>query len=436
MESNNLFNKGLNKDINHLNLPKGAYSDALNVRLINDADSTSMSINNILGNDFKITIPSSPAIQRVDITTAGNSTLTINGQTGGSAFNTTGKDGEDLYNYIVNDGAYTLLGVQYNVYYDGNHITIVQIDPFGIPLIGVTGGLSIVLNSAGTYYVPAQNNLEVIGSVVIRNDIYLFTTNNTTKNPGGQSNDSSLPVDPSSIGQIWKMTYDRVNLTVNPLELIYSNYLDFSTFYAIAPSATLGRYENTSTQRIYWTDNFNKLRSLNVANPQVLALDITILNIVPAVDFDIPLLQSMQSSGVSNLKVGVIQCAYRLKNTGGAVTTFSALSNIVTLVHPSESTATGGSGFKDYVGSVLGTSISKTINWKINNLDRDFDRIEVAIVFRESLTATPIIEVLDDAPITADDYTVIYDGSQNTIEITLGEFLALSGAIHRIRIRC
>lgn len=428
MESINQFNKGLNKDINSLNKPKGSYEDAQNIRLINDADSTSLSINNILGNDYKVTIPDSPVIQRIDITSAVvGSNITINGQIG-AGFDTTGKDGEDLYNYILNDGSYTLLGVQYNVYYDGNHITIVQISPFGIPLIGIVGGLSIITNSVGSYYVPAQTNLEVIGSVVIRDDIYLYTTNNTSLNPGGHSNDSSLAADPSSIGQIWKLTYDKITLAVNTPELIYSNYIDFSTYYAIPPSATLGRYENSLTQRIYWTDNFNKLRSLNVTDPNTLAFDPSILNIVPAVDFDIPILQSMQASTGNDLEAGVIQCAYRLKNTGGAVTTFSELSNVVCLVQPNEANNTGGAGFVGYYGNTQSTLVSKVLNWKIDNIDRDFDRIEIAIIFRDSLTGTPTISLLDDAPITGDDYTVIYDGTQNTTTLTLSEFLALSGA--------
>ena len=425
MESSNGFKKGLNKDVNPLNQPKDTYKDALNIRLVNDADSTTLSANNIKGNVLSTTIPDSPLIQRVDITGTTASNLTIAGQVG-AGFTTSGSTGEDLYNYLVNDGNYTNLGVTYNVYYHGNHIVVVPISPNAAPTITASTA-DLTVNSG---YVPSQSNLEVIGSVTIRDDIYLFTTNNTSKNPGGHSPDSSLPVNGPSIGQIWKMTYDKVSLAVPTLTLIYSNYIDFSTYYAIPPSATLGRYENSTIQRIYWTDNFNKLRSLNVADSNSLALDPTILDITPAADFDIPKLQSLEASSGNNLKVGVIQCAYRLKNTGGAVTTFSALSNVVTLVTRTESTQVygGGSTWAGYTGSNAGTAVSKVITWQIDNLDRDFDRIEVAIIFRDSLTSTPIIEVLDDVPITGDSHTVVYDGTQDTIEITLSEFLALSGS--------
>ncbi len=426
MESINQFNKGLNKDINPLSNPKGSYIDAQNIRLINDAETTSLSLNNILGNDFKLTIPDSPLIQKISINSqAAAQNITISAQTG-LGFSTSGATGEDVYNYIINDPAYTLCAQNvgassptYNIYYNSNYIIVIPI-VFSVTLwITVTAALT--LNNS---YIPAQTGLEVIGSTTIRDDIYLFTTNNTTKNPGGHAFDSSLPTDPSSIGVIWKLEYDKVTL-VSTITLIYANYLDFSTYWCIAPSACLGRYENGSIQRLYWTDNFNKLRSLNVKDSQALALDISILDILPAVDFDIPLLQQLQSNGTTNGKVGVIQCAYRLKNTGGNITTFSELSNVVTLVNRDEANT---NVWSNYIGSNIGQTLSKQIVWKIDNIDRDFDRIEACIVFRDSLTGSPVIELLDDAPITSDSYTVIYEGTQtNTTPVTLIEFLAMSG---------
>jgi len=430
MESVNNFSKGMNKDINPLNSPKGNYIDAQNIRLVNDAETTSLSLNNILGNDYQLTIPDSPLIKKVSIISeAAGQNLIIAGQSG-TGFSTIGATGEDLYNYIVNDAAYTLcaqnIGASsptYNIYYNSNYIIIV---PIGTAIINIIStGLSLSVNNS---FILAQTNLQVIGSVPLRDDIYLYTTSNTTKNPWGKSNDSSLPVDPSSVGVIWKLVYDRVTLVVQPLELIYASNLDFSTYYAIPPSACLGRYENTEIQRLYWTDNFNKIRSLNVADPQAMAYDVSILDITSSVNFDIPKLQSLQASTANDLEVGVIQCAYRLKTTGGAITAFSELSNVVTLVGANEANQTYGTGFWFYIGSAIGTAITKVITWEINNLDRDYDRIEVAIVFRDSTTGTPVISLLDDAPILSDNYTVVYDGTQDTTPVTLNEFLALSGS--------
>jgi len=426
MESLNSFNKGMNKDTNPLNIPKGSYIDANNVRLINDAGNTSMSINNVLGNDYQLTIPDSPLIQKITIVAEAVSNLVLDGQTGSAALNTAGATGETLYDYVVNDVNYTNCAQNvgasnptYNIYYNSNYIIVVPIiSSYYVP---IAVGASFTLDSS---FVLPQTGLEVIGSTTIRDDIYLYTTNCDDKNPGGHSIDSSLAVDPSSVGVIWKMTYNKITSVVDPLELIYAGYIDWSTYYAIPPSATLGRYENSSIQRLYFTDFYNKLRSLNVGDPQCLAFDPSVLDVSPSTDFDIPLLQSLQSSSGNDLKVGTIQCAYRLKNTSGAITTFSELSNIVTLVPHNETTKP----FKDYIGGTIGTAVSKQIVWEINNLDRDYDRIEAVVLFKESPTGTPIISLLPDAPISGDSYTVVYDGTQDVTPVTLNEFLALSGS--------
>ena len=57
MESVNSFNKGMDLDTNPLNLEKGKYKEASNIRLINDVGSTSSSVNNIKGTLFDQTIP-------------------------------------------------------------------------------------------------------------------------------------------------------------------------------------------------------------------------------------------------------------------------------------------------------------------------------------------------------------------------------------------
>ena len=49
MESINTFSKGMDLDINPLNLDKTKYREANNVRILNDVGSTSFSISNVKG---------------------------------------------------------------------------------------------------------------------------------------------------------------------------------------------------------------------------------------------------------------------------------------------------------------------------------------------------------------------------------------------------
>lgn len=425
MESINNFNKGMDSDTNPLNIEKGKYIEASNVRIINDINGTSHSVNNIKGNEFNITIPDTFVVQQifVDRTIIGSIFITffISGApitTAGSFDVTASSTAEDLYNFLINDtNILPFIGVDFDIYFNSLYVLLNPLTS-GSVIISIIGGLIIDDN-----FIPAQTDLEIIGSVNIREDIYLFTTNNTTKNPGGHT--VSLAVDPSSVGQIWKYEYDKITLA-GTLILIYNNYVDFTTYNAITPTAATGRYENSGIQRVYWTDFYNKLRSLNVANPQAFALELSILDVTPAVDMDRPIMTDIGLSS-SSIKVGVYQSAYRLKNTGGATTNFSELSDLVYVV-PSydEHNAVGGAEFKDYVGGNAGSGAGKQITWTISNLDTDFDRIEIAIIFKANLNDVPTIFIVEDEPVSGETHTVIYDGTQDEIPLTLSEFLALS----------
>ena len=420
MESIQNFNKGMDLDTNPLNIEKGKYREANNIRIVSDVSSTSFSVNNIKGNLNNITIPDTLDCQKIEIIDyLVTQDLTINGIT--MSFSTVGMTPQSLYDIIFAacTGAIT---VDYNVYVGNSYLFVVPTFTTATALVITSTTTALLIDPT---FVPAQTGLEVIGSSTLRDDIYLFTTNNTAKNPGGHN--PSLTTDASSVGQIWKYVYDKITLA-GTLTLVYNNYVDFSTYYAIAPTATTARYENGFTQRIYWTDNFNKLRSLNVADVNSLAFDVTVLDIRPSVDFDIPLLTDIRNSSGA-VKAGYYQCAYRLKNTGGAETNYSELSLGVNVVGTDESSNTGGGGpFSDYVGSVSGYVTAKQITWEINNLDRDFDRIEIAIVYRESFGAPASVITISDEPLNADKFIVVYDGTEDEAIVTLDEFLALSGA--------
>lgn len=431
MESIQNFNKGMDLDTNPLNIEKGKYQEANNIRIVSDVSSTSFSVNNIKGNLNNITIPDTPDFISIKITdfniavqdliiTSVSSTITIAEL--GASFSTAGLTPESLYNYIVNDGAYSFLGTNYNIYVGASYLVIVPMPGWTVTASTTSTPTGLGINNT---FVPAQTGMEIIGSANLRDDVYLFTTNSTAKNPGGH--DASLTTDASSVGQIWKYTYDKITLA-GTLTLIYNNYVDFTTYHAIPPSATTGRYENATTQRVYWTDNFNKLRTINVADPDAMAIDVSVLNSVALLDTDVPILQTISNTGGGTIKVGAYQAAYRLTNTGGGVGNFSELSNIVYVTTGDEGTSVNGDNFEKYYGGTTGSVVSKLITWKIDNIDQDFDRIEVAIVYRENATAPATVLLLPDAPLNNDSYEFSFDGSIDTIPMTLDEFLTSSTA--------
>lgn len=406
-------------------MPSDQYTEARNFRILTDKGSSSFSLENIKGNIYNKTIPDILPVQKITI--IGNDpiqTIQINGSAS-VTYDTTNKTAENLYNFIITNSAFASgYNIQYNVYYNTTYILIVPILSNTLT-INLAGSGLLLNDGISPFYIPAQTNLEVIGSTSINDDIYILTTNNTTKDPGG--------ADPDSYGQIWKLVIDDANNT-SVLSLIYNNALNFTTYHAIAPTAITGRFENSNIQRIYWTDFFNRVRSLNVSNPQAFATELSLIDLTPSISFDVPILSEIQPGGVKTMKVGAYQISYRFKNTTGSVTNFSPLSNIVSVTTRDEkvSVLAGSNNFADYCGDAEGGVTAKVISWKIGNVDINYDRIEVVVLIRESKDDVPDIYSFHEDGINGrTSLTIRLDGdildSDNTTTLSLSEFLTLSG---------
>ncbi len=422
-ESINLFTEGMNMDNSPLFQPKNSYTSAINVELLSDSLQGSIALSNSKGNKFQQSLPDVGDIFKLGILANGTSFITINGITSATFFTVTDATTYlDLYNFILNDVNFDLTNI--NLYYNDNKLVLVATPSNSLT---VTVSNSLVLSGGTTPFIPAQTNLQPIGYGIINDDIYIFSTNNKSIDPQNTG---------SGYGQIWKLTYD--NITFNPafstITLIYSADLSFTTYYHIPQTGVVPRYETTSIQRIYWTDFYNKVRGINVADPMVFATDVSLLELIPSVDFDVAILSEIQPGGTATLKVGAYQIAYRLKNTTGATTAFSTLSNIVSVTSRDERIAVlgGADNFADYCGDVEGTNTTKVISWNIANIDPDYDRIEAVVLIREQLEDVPTIySFFEDSISGRQSITVTLDGdildSDDATIITLSEFLALSG---------
>ena len=430
-ESINTFSRGLNKDISKTVIPKDTYFDARNMRLVTSLGQSNYSIENIKGNNLNFSIPNTYKVYKITVIGGGDTnndsvvdgsdhsatTITISGQTSATfSMPTSNMTGQDVYNFISADTSLTNFGVTYNVAIGNNYVVVYSSSED--TLVSTSDNLALGV----TTLVEPQSNLIPIGFTTIRDDIYIYTTSCSDENPGGHN--QSLAIQPSSAGQIWKLTYDIDY--VSTLTLIYNGMIDFTTIHPIAPTATLGRYENEDIQRIYWTEFFNPLRSLNVADVNAMAIDPSLLDLRPGVSMDIPLLQQISTGGV--LKVGCYNIAYRLKNTNGSTTNFSPLSNNIFIVTPDEALSTLGTNWISYNGSPQGTTSDKKITLKINTIDTDFDRIECFVVIRETLTGTPLVFSFLDEPITSNSFTFDYTGLEDTIEITYNDFVDVGTA--------
>lgn len=418
----NTFTGGLNQDIAKTRLPQDSYLDALNMRLLTDFGTSTGQLQNVRGNSLGFTIPDLPIVYKISVNPTGPyvaDNITINGQTSANVFTPSAiTTGQDIYNFIDIDANLTNFETNYNVAIGLTYVIIYSQTVNTNPNFGTGSGLTI------TTQVSSQANLVPIGFTTLRDDIYLFTTNNNTANPGGQNPD--LSVDATSAGQIWKIIYNENDYTAS-IELKYNGFLDMSVQYPIPTTATLGVYETINIQRIYWTDFFSPLRSLNIVDPNIMAINPSYISVSPPVKYSIGLLDEVKVGG--SLDIGCYQVAYMLRNTGGATTNYSELSNPVFIVEENEATSTGGSNFKRYIGNNPGTSTNKAIVWRFEDLDTNFNIISIVVIKRDSLSGNIQIMQIAEEPIPSDgNITFTYTGSEDIIQINLEDFISISNS--------
>lgn len=259
---------------------------------------------------------------------------------------------------------------------------------------------------AKTTYLASQANVQIIGWTTIRDNYYLFTTNDTTTTGGP--------------GQIWKLAVSEVDKSTT-LSIVYNGQLNFSTKY---PIEAIGRYENECTKRVYWTDNFNQVRTLNTEATDVFFTDPDNINLIPSLFHSIPILQSIQGGGA--LESGMWQFAYRLRTSTGGETSFSPISRMIPIVEADEN----GTNYWEYLGGASGVNTGKSITIRIDNLDEDYTWIELVSLYRSTKQSTPVVTSVTTQAIDVEgefEYTIT-GNELNSYELSLEEFLLASRA--------
>ena len=263
--------------------------------------------------------------------------------------------------------------------------------------------------------IPPQTNLKIIGSCTMVDEIIIFTTNNTTATPNGY-------------GQIWKCKYDEgtgkiigldaQNQLVPSIHLYYNQKLNFSTEYRIGRAIAL--YETTEKQRVYWTDNYNPVRTFNLAASDPLNTPLSNTALFSTSYLNQPIAKEF---GSGNILAGTqIQFSYRLLNANGEQTTFAPPTPLL----PLSEVPTLANNFTQFAGD--GGSKSRSVTYDLIDLDTDYEVIQhIAIHYlnngdvnvyqfgEDTIPSTGNMEVvcsdLDNAIIiTPEEYTVINSG--------------------------
>ena len=287
---------------------------------------------------------------------------------------------------------------------------------------------TITHSDASITAIPLQENLKIIGWCGISKYIVLFTTNEHGENRLTKS-----------IGQIWKLEYNEISNKVKDVSypeqsltvadhLIYNGEMNLSSYYRIESE---GRYENSATVRVYWTDFNNPLRTVNILDPKLRNIKPDVMDTNPNITFNMPFPINV---GVGNLPVGgKIQYAYRLISKTGAQSVVSPISNLVTLttINPNDIdnyTEMNSNGPAYIPDTSTDVDRRRSVTFRVQDIDRDYDIIEhIAVLYTSK--DTPYIYKFGEETIPTDgtmDVEIV--GTEVELPLTSVEFnLAESG---------
>ena len=258
--------------------------------------------------------------------------------------------------------------------------------------------------------IPPQAGLKIIGWTTVIDTIIVFTTNS----------DDEVP---DSYGQIWALKFNETNGSVIGIQgdgslvpgthLLYNQKMDFSTYHRIGRA--VGRYENSNTQRVYWTDNYNSVRVFNTASEDPLNVPIDNIELAADADMSQPVIETI---GTGNLLTNtMVQFAYRLKTTDGAETVMSPASKLMPLPEASIDSTTWGAFVVDMADDNASGINSRSVTYHINGIDQDWDVIEhFAILYTEQDVFTVYLFNEEVVPVSG-NLTVICSDLDTAIQI-------------------
>jgi len=221
----------------------------------------------------------------------------------------------------------------------------------------------------------------VIGTAVLNHQLVLFTTTTGT---------SVTDVKPDRI-YVFKY-YNQAKTTMTG-RLLYNGNLNLHVQY---PLETMVAYEAKYIQKVYWTDNRNQPRLINIAatdskiakwnaNPTVQNFFFDFVPSFTMRDSDVVIKQNSSSGGL--FAPGVIQYAFTYINKYGQESNIAYLSTLYYLAHSDR-------------GASPEEKVSTSFAIKINNPDYNFDYIRLYSIQRTSLNSEPLVKKLDDIPLT------------------------------------
>jgi len=290
---------------------------------------------------------------------------------------------------------------------------------------GLSGGA--MENLRGTY-LRLDTGEDVCGHVVMGDYLVIWTTTNTTGTPNGSSTDRIFKV---HIEDDLESLTGSSTLTLNTGwfhdggagRLVYSGNLYLCTGNLIK---AIGRYENSSIQKVYWVDTYNRLKHLNtVHNADTNNLETLSEDKLEAIgDLDLTQPQVVDIVG-GELRAGMIQYTYQLYGKHGAETVFSPLTGLVSLTNSPDTNSTSAG----YKGADIDDNTGKAVKCTVSITSTGYTRMRIVAVHYTSLGGEPEIRIIEEREISGAAETVYFTDTGNSVGSYLLEDLRTIGTL-------
>ena len=172
--------------------------------------------------------------------------------------------------------------------------------------------------------------------------------------------------------------------------------------------------ENDSISRIYWTDNKNPLRTLNIKQPELHRLEVSSLNITPLMSPSQAVLSATLSG---SLPVGVYQYTYKYISENGGESTFGPLSNMYHVSDQSFGSSTS------YAGGPKGNLGTQGFQIDVKDIDDRFSHVELYSLFYDERNSPPRVSVVSRNQVAGATSTFQHISWNNEVENGLEEVL-------------
>lgn len=387
MDTKNTWLKGLNSDLSKLKEQPDSFLDGYNFRILTEEGSSSFAIENIKGPLLQFKLPKVQSTYKLDFTEVGSGDTDINFDTAfpysSNTITITNADRKSLKQISeeLNTFFEGITELQYmRAYYNTEYISLYNYVP---------ESSTTVLSSITTYNGVTSTKLTrtidtqtVLGWGTYEDNLVIISTSRAylMDNPEEYSASGLLGTE----GFIWLIPIDNVtnqpvdkdgNLVdvgefLDPLSFLkYAQMLNLSREYCIYKEVKC-RKENIEVARVLWTDFYNDLRTINILDPQVQATPLETTTYLPVHNPQQPYVNRIIEGGF--LPTGNYQGFYQLSSLQGAVSTVSPLSNLITLGSQDP--------ISNFTGAEKGTNSTKSIEFKVTNIDTSYDIIRFGYV--------------------------------------------------------